>query len=458
MTMSNPPEMRTTLPENWAQMTPDQKRQYRLDRFLNPQDIKFVSEAAKKAYKVRTQRIVDVFSVREPDRVPVVLPVGSLPMQMAGLNSRDTMYDPEKALRACQQFNEKYSEELEHWASPMSFPGQVMEMLDYKIYAWPGHGIPDNASGMQYIEGEYMTADEYDDLLLDPSDFWLRTYLPRVFGVFEAFRYFQPLTTIIENVNVPYFTPLALPKVQESLQKMLDAGREFQRLGKISRQYMGQGAAHGFPMVTSTFAKAPFDTLGDTLRGTKGIMEDMFRRPAKLLKALDLIADISINTVLKSPNFDRLTIVGYPLHKGADGWMSQKQFDTFYWPSLKKMMDAFIKEGLIQRHFAEGGYDTRLERINEFPKGTVVWYFDRTDMFRAKKILGSNCCIEGNVPASLVLTGTPKDLKEYCRKLIVECGKGGGFILAAGSVSAGAKIENLRAMMEAVREYGVYRK
>jgi len=458
MTMSNPLDMRTALPENWAQMTPAQKRQYRLDRFLNPEGIKFVSEEAKKAYKVRAQRIVDVFNVREPDRVPVVLPVGSLPLQMAGISNHTAMYDPEKAIQAYQQFNEKYSAELEYFASPMTFPGRVLEMLDYKIYAWPGHGIPESASGFQYIEGEYMKPEEYDDLLHDPSDFWLRTYLPRVFGVFEAFKMFQPLTTIIENVNIPYFMPLALPKVQDSLQKMIDVGREYQRLAKIGLQYMGQGAAHGFPVVTSTFAKAPFDTLGDTLRGTKGIIEDMFRRPDKLLEALDLIADISINTILKSPNFSKLTIVGYPLHKGADGWMSQKQFDTFYWPPLKKMMDAFIQEGLIQRHFAEGSYDTRLERVNEFPRGMVAWYFDRTDMFRAKKILGDKCCIEGNVPASLILTGTPKEVKEYCRKLIVACGKGGGYILSAGTVAAGAKIENLRAMMEAVREYGVYRK
>ena len=33
--------------------------------------------------------------------------------------------------------------------------------------------------------------------------------------------------------------------------------------------------------------------------------------------------------------------------------------------------------------------------------------FDRTDMFKAKKVLGDNACIAGNVPASLLVTGTP---------------------------------------------------
>jgi uroporphyrinogen-III decarboxylase len=458
MVMSNFTGMQSTLPADWAQMTPAQKRQYRLDRYLNPEGVKFVSEEAKKNYKIRAQRTVDVLNVKEPDRVPVVLPVGGLPLDQAGINMHTAMYDYEKAIQAYIKFNEKYSAELEFYASPMTFPGKVLDLLDYKIYAWPGHGIPETAPGWQFIEGEYMKAEEYDDLIRDPSDFWMRTYLPRVFGIFEAFKTFGPITGVTENVHIPYFMPLATPKMQDSLQRMIDIGKEYQRLAQVGAQFMGKGAANGFPVGGAAFGKAPFDTLGDTLRGTKGIIEDMFRRPKKLLEALDVIADLSINEVLKSPNFPRLLMVHYPLHKGADGWMSEKQFDTFYWPSLKKMMDAFINEGLIQSHFAEGSYNTRLHKVDQFPKGTVLWYFDRTDMFEAKKKLGANCCIQGNVPSSLILTGSAKDVKEYCRKLIVECGKGGGYILSAGTAGGTPKIENLKAMLEAVREYGIYRK
>ena len=148
--------------------------------------------------------------------------------------------------------------------------------------------------------------------------------------------------------------------------------------------------------------------------------------------------------------------VTYPLHKGADGWMSQKQFDTFYWPSLKKVMDAFITQGLVQHMFAEGGYNTRLDSINEFPKGMVSWYFDKTDMVKAKMTLGDRCSIQGNVPSSLIVTGKPEDVKTYCRQLIEECGAGGGYLLCAGAIPDNPKLENLRAMHEAVVEYGIY--
>ena len=86
-----------------------------------------------------------------------------------------------------------------------------------------------------------------------------------------------------------------------------------------------------------------------------------------------------------------------------------------------------------------------------------MWHFDQTDMATAKKILGDTACIAGNVPTSLMCTRTPEDVKKYCRKLIDVCAPGGGFILTGGASATEAKPENLRAMMEAAKEYGVYK-
>ncbi|MCJ7606180.1 MAG: hypothetical protein MUO19_09160 [Dehalococcoidales bacterium] len=444
-------------PENWAEMTPEQRRAHRLENFRKSgENVQFVSPEAEKAYDVRVKRLINVYNLQKPDRVPLNITAGNLPLTMTGLNMHTAFYESEKAIEASLKFNEKYGEELEMFSMPMAMSGEALDILDYKLYYWPGHGLPNEAPGWQFVEGEYMAVDEYDDLIRDPSDFWLRKYLPRVFGSFEGFRMFQPFTNITENVHVGGLIPLAMPPVQEMLQKLLDAGVAFQKNGAGMFNRMGMGAAHGFPVTMGAFCKAPFDTLGDTLRGTTNIMKDMFRRPDKLLKALDVITDITIDNVLKSPAIDSGFMVMYPLHKGADGWMSQAQFDKFYWPSLKKVMNAFIEEGLIQYLFAEGGYNSRLNYVNEFPRGSVLWYFDRTDMGEAKRILGKDCPLMGNVPSSLIVTGEPADMKEYCRKLIEVAGKDGGFILSPGSSAENPRLENLRAMVEAVNEYGYY--
>ena len=446
-------------PENWVEMTPEQKRAHRLENFSKSgQNVQFVSPEAEKNYEIRVKRLLAVYNLQKPDRVPLNINAGNLPLTMVGLNAYTAFYEPQKAMEAYMKFNEKYSQELEMFSMPMAMSGEALDLLDYKLYGWPGHGLPKDAPGWQFIEGEYMTADEYDDLIHDPSDFWLRTYLPRCFGALEGFRMFQPFTNITENVSVGQFMSLAMPPVQEMLKTLLKVGEAFQRNSADMLQYMNMGASWGFTgTMMGAFCKAPFDTLGDTLRGTASIMKDMFRRPQKLLKALDVIADFTIDNILKSPTIDNAFMITYPLHKGADGWMSQEQFDTFYWPTLKKVMDAFIDEGLIQLLFAEGGYNTRLDYVNQFPRGSVVWYFDRTDMGEAKRILGKDCPLMGNIPSSLVVTGEPADMKDYCKNLIDTVGKGGGFIMAPRSSIDEVKPENLKAMIDFTKEYGVYK-
>jgi uroporphyrinogen-III decarboxylase len=203
--------------------------------------------------------------------------------------------------------------------------------------------------------------------------------------------------------------------------------------------------------------KAPFDTIGDTLRGTQGIIMDMYRQPEKLLEALDKIALLTVASAVSAVNASGGCSVFMPLHKGDDAFMSNKQFERFYWPTLKKVVLGLIEEGIVPLLFAEGRYNNRLEVIRELPRGMVVWQFDQTDMAKAKEVLGGNACIAGNVPTSLLVVGTPQAVKEYCRSLIEVCGKGGGFILTGGANLDKGKPENLRAMIEAVKEYGIYK-
>jgi uroporphyrinogen-III decarboxylase len=115
-----------------------------------------------------------------------------------------------------------------------------------------------------------------------------------------------------------------------------------------------------------------------------------------------------------------------------------------------------INEGIVPCLFAEGKYTKRLDLIAELPKGKTYWHFDQTDMVKAKKLLGGKACIAGNVSTSLLVTGTPQAVKDYCRHLIEVCGEGGGYVLTSGAEVHRGNPDNLRAMIEAVNEYGIY--
>jgi uroporphyrinogen-III decarboxylase len=204
-------------------------------------------------------------------------------------------------------------------------------------------------------------------------------------------------------------------------------------------------------------AMAPFDSIGDVLRGTRGVMFDMYRQPDKLHEAMDKVADIAIENAVAAVNATGGISVSFPLHKGDDTFMSDKQFEEFYWPSLKKVIIALIDEGIMVSCFAEGRYERRLDAISELPKGWTSWQFDQTDMANVKRVIGNVACISGNVPSSLVSTGTAVEVKEACRNLIETCAPGGGYILTGGASVSETNPENLRAFMEAAKEYGVYK-
>jgi hypothetical protein len=434
---------------NWSQLSSEEKRKERFKQWLSPVNARFSSTEAGKSYQKKTQRLIDVISLKEPDRVPVMLPISNFPIYYSGSTLQKSMYDYNELRQAWLKFLREF--DLDVYKSPfLVLPGRAFEFLDYRLYRWPGHGLDSNAASYQFVESEYMKADEYDALINNPSDFWMRVYLPRVFGAFESFRKVSSFTTLVE-VPISYFLPFSFPDVQNTLQSLIEAGKEIARWLEVVRDCDQEAQAMGFPAMAGGATKAPFDTLGDTLRGTQGIMKDMYRQPAKLLEALEKIAVLNIETTLASSS--RNQFVYLYLHKGSDGFMSPQQFATFYWPTLKKVVLALIKEGLVPVLFAEGSYDTRLEVIKELPEASVIWWFDKTDMARAKKVLGERACLAGNVPTSLLCTGSPREVKEYCHHLIEVAGNNGGFILTGGAQIDKGNPENLRAMMETAREY-----
>ena len=445
----------TRLEKQWTEFTPEEKREERFKRWLSPPEVTFSSSEAEKAYKARVTRFIDVIKLKEPDRVPVVLPSGFFPAHYAGTTMQTVMYDYNELRRAWLKF--LYEFDMDSYTSPaLIFPGKVYEALDFRLYKWPGHGLPPDAPSYQFVEGEYMKADEYDAFLQDPLDYYLRYFLPRTWGAFAPFQGLTPFSSAY-RLAFRLLSICSQPDFQAAFKAIGDAAKEFARWQETVKEIGQIALEEGFPAFRGPMAVAPFDTFADSLRGTKGIIMDMYRQPDKLHGAIKKVTPMIIEGTVASADFFTSPLVFMPLHKGDDVFMSDKQYETFYWPSLKKLLLGLIDEGLVPMLFAEGKYNNRLEIIKDLPRGSVVWHFDQTNMARAKEILGDTACIAGNVPTSLLCTGTPQDVKEHCRELIEICAKGGGYILTGGANINKGDPDNLRALMEAAKEFGVYR-
>jgi hypothetical protein len=447
--------------KKWEEMSADEKQEAQFQKLLAPKDpegndLKFQSPKAEASFKASINRIKAAIQLKQPDRVPIVVFPGMFPVIYAGLTVEEAMYDYDKCVAAFKKFVLDFEPDI-HFGAAAPGPGKFYETLDYKLYAWPGHGVAPEHS-YQCIEGEYMTAGEYDILITDPSFFFRNFYLPRVFGALEPWRMLPPLTGILEMYGVAFnFIPYALAPVQESFKALFEAGAEALKWAVAMGGFDGEMATLGFPNILGGFTKAPFDTIGDTLRGTKGIIMDMYRQPDKLLQALEAMTPIMIGMGLGAAHQTGKPVIFIPLHKGADGFMSDEQFKRFYWPTLRKVILGLVEGGCIPFLAAEGGYNTRLEVIRDLPEGKTLWMFDKTDMAKAKEIVGDTICLFGNMPSSTLKLGTPQDVRDYVKKLIGTAGKGGGFIMANGAFFDHAKPENVKAMVDATKEYGAYK-
>lgn len=446
------------LTENWAKLSPQERYEERFKKYANP-DLQFASLEAEKAYKERVQMIKDAVELKKPARMPIHLTMGFYPAAYAGVTAKDLMYDYEKLGLAFKKFNNDFKADT-LVSCALIGPARVFEILDYKLYQWPGQAIADELS-YQCLEDEYMLDNEYDLLINDPSGYWMRYYLPRVFGALEPWQMLAPWTDIIELPFVgPAMIPIGIPPVQESFKKLIEAGQAAMEWAGAMGAIDGENkAVHGLPGFFGGVAKAPFDTLGDTMRGTRPIMLDMFRRPKKLLEAMERLISVNIDMAVRSADTTGVPIIFIPLHKGADGFLSKDDFAKFYWPTLKAVILGLIEEGLVPLLFAEGGYNQRLEAIADpdIPEGKTIWLFDNTDMVNAKKALQGKSCIAGNVSGAVLKAGTPQQVEEYVKFLAENVAQDGGFILSNGTVLDDAEAENLHAMINAGRKYGEYK-
>jgi hypothetical protein len=439
----------------WSELTPEEKREERIRKWMSAPGIDFVSPEAREGYLARATRVAKAINLEEPDRVPCQIPAGNFPAYYAGYDLKTAMYDPEVMGRAWLKFVTDFDCDMH--GSTFFFPGKVLDLLGYKTYKWPGHGLADDVVMVQFDEKEYMKADEYDAFILNPADYIIRRFLPRNWGAFNPLSMLGSLSSF-QGIAYQALSMATIPDFRPMLEAISEASQALTKWQAVVAECSRATQALGYPSTAGGMALAPFDTVADLLRGTKGSAMDMFRQPDKLLAAIEKIIALTLQSVLENAERFVSPFVFIPMHKGDDNFMSDQQFEKFYWPSFRRLLLGLIEEGLIPSMVVDGTYNRRLEFIKDLPKASVIWTFEKTDMALAKQALAGHACIAGNVTGSLLYTGTPEDVTRYCRWLIDTCAPGGGYILSLGVTVDTVDPANLQAIITTAKEYGVYSK
>ena len=409
----------------------------------------------KELRRIREKRVTDAIHLKMTDRVPVCTTLGYFVAKYAGIPCSAAYYDFDAWYAA-------YEKALADFKPDMIFtqafsPGKVLEILDPKSMRWPGYNA-DPRHSHQTVEIDNMKADEYDAFINDPSDYIFRTLLSRSSDHMTGFAKFPKLSDMESghmalNMMVQVFTD---PEVVHSIETLLKAAKEMnkwkEKRGKLEDLFLEKG----YPSFFNAARMPPYDIISHGMRGLNGIVMDLYRQPDKIIAACEKILELELERPLPPPNENGNLRIFMTNTRGSDEFLSKEQFDRFYWPTFKTLVNTLVEKGGTPCIFFEGNFTSRLEYLLEFPKGKVLARFDTTDIFRAKDVLKGHLCIEGNVPSSLLQMGTVDDVKEHCKKLIDYCGKDGGYIMSPRSSTDEVKPENLKAMIEFTKEYGVY--
>jgi hypothetical protein len=409
-------------------------------------------KTVQQLYAEREKRARDVTELRMPDRVP--LSVNADPANYTRIQRSAAYYDPVGWKRAVREVTVAFEPDMANAGLPNS--GAALSALGVVNRLWPGGPLPADYE-YQTEEVEFLHEDEYDIFLTDPTDFVIRYMWPRMYkslaplaglpylgGMYQAFEGLAVTLTSPEFAQVAQAITTAGNQVREFRALIGDAYGELIELGFPPFSQLGVGGIGG----------APFDTFSSGIRGMKGSMLDMYRNPDKLIKACDLIIDRRIARAVPATPENRGKRVGMPLWRGDKSFMSQKQFETFYWPGLKKALQGTIDLGYVPIPFFEAEFGDRLERLLELPKGRIIASVETVDIPKALDILRGHTCVLSRGPFSLRVASA-REIAEYYCDFFDKYGKGGGLILNI-RLPDKASIEELQGMMSTIREHCRY--
>jgi len=370
------------------------------------------------------ERVNLAVDLKEADRVPVAPLIIYFQAKASGISIGELFHDPDKAIRALDiTFNKLGGYDIIY---PQRFgPAHHTLFPHYShstlYFDWR---ISDNAPP-QLLETPLIDENGYDSLMRN--------------GLIQF------LTFKRCSLSDALYYNFVLPS----------------KLGPMLNAWMNE---HKVPLISGATCILPFDFLS-FVRGMRGFLIDVHKRPEKILQASDWLVDgeIAAAEIIarrggagRVPGADVIWIWG---GRSSASFVSPKKFEELVFPYMKRMVNEFVNDGFRVLLHLDGDMTPMFHYMKELPKGKCILELDASDIFKAKRELGDRMCIMGGVSPYTLKMGTPKDVERETKKYIEVCATGGGFITSSQcEVPFDAPVENVKALVDAAKKYGVYKR
>lgn len=399
-----------------------------------------MNNTMEQLYQERLKRYTTAMRNEKPDRIPIRPLAAEFAGKYAGFNCQQVTHDMDLAFEAVRRCAADFNWDAVVGNMVYVWTGLV-DTVGLNYYTKPGiDGQPDSA--FQYKEPKdeenaYMRADEYDLLIEDPTSFLANVWMPRV-------------NDDVAGPNQPN-------TYRNNLSWLKGGMGMLSYFNKFVEQNNRLRVESGTVPALAGCLKSPFDIIADKLRGYVPLCMDLYQQPDKVLAATEALMPHMIFNALAGADPEKNAPLSIWMHRGCVPFLSHEQFEKFYWPTFKQMIEEIWNAGYQVILYAEGDWDAHFDHFVQLPERSVIYHVDRGDIFEAHKKLGHKFCISGGIPNELLTYGTKDEVKEYCKKVIDGVAQDGGYIMDAGAImQEDPKVENVRAMTDFTVEYGVY--
>lgn len=398
-----------------------------------------MAQDMEQLYAERMKRYVTAMRNEKPDKIPIRPFVAEFTAKYAGFSIQEVTHDYEKAFEAARKCAADFDWDAVVGNMVYVWTG-LTQAIGLRYYAVPGVDFP-AGTAFQYREPSeeeaFMKREDYDQLIEDPTGFLYNVWLPRVSADVSAMG--EP-TSFRNNLSF-------LKGGMAMLQYFTGFGDQAAQLK----------AESGTVSAISGILKAPLDILADKLRGYIGLTMDLMEIPDTVLAACEALMPHLTWVALSGADPEQNVPITVWMHRGGVPFVNPEQFDRFYWATLKPIIEEIWSNGHQVLFYAEGNWNPHLKSFAELPAGSIIYHVDQADIFEVHEALGDKFCLSGGIPNFVLGYGTPDEVREHCKKVIDGVARDGGYIMDASAiVQDDGKVENMQAMTDFTREYGVY--
>lgn len=361
-------------------------------------------------YEERLERIKAAIALEPVDKIPLVSGLAAVAAVITGTNMSDYLNDMELNCSVNIKATEMIGN-VDGVQATLSSPEGLPTLWLSKIRV-PGRELPDNEL-WQVLEEELVTQEDYDVILEGGFGPWYEKFMKEKLD--------DPISRMKDIVA---YTPTANQRFREA----------------------------GYPVVKGTSLLSPFEMLCGGRSMEAFLIDDLMEIPEKIDEVFAVIHEFNMN------RYEKLfQSYARPFGAWVGGWrgtpetLNPEMFERFSWKYFRELVQLCVDYDVVPIMHLDSCWNNGLHYFNSLPARKGIMALDgKTDIRKAKEIVGDRMCIMGDVPAEMLAFGKPETVYDYVSKLIKDVGPTGFMVCSGCDIPFNGKLENIRMMSKAV--------